>query len=71
MPMFDRLAAQVARDKTVNQSAIDLLAGLAQMVRDTAGNPARIEELALALEQQQQELADAVVANTPQAPAAP
>jgi hypothetical protein len=65
-----RLEAAVERDTTVNQSAITLLAQLSQLVRDTAGDPARVNALADALDAQQQALADAVQANTPAAPPA-
>lgn len=69
MPMdLTRLQDAVTRDNTVNQSAITLLANLAQLVRDTAGDPAAVNALADQLDAQQQALADAVVANTPAAP---
>ena len=62
---LSRLEAQVARDSEVNASAVTLLSKLAEMVRATAGDPAKVEALATALEANQQALADAVVANTP------
>lgn len=65
-----RLQTAVERDATVNQSAITLLNNLAQMLRDSADDPAAITALADQLDAQQQALADAVVANTPAAPPA-
>jgi hypothetical protein len=62
-----RLEAAVERDTTVNQSAITLLSQLSQLVRDTAGDPAKVAALADQLDAQQQALADAVTANTPAA----
>jgi hypothetical protein len=62
-----RLEAAVARDTTVNQSAITLLSQLSQLVRDTAGDPAKVAALADQLDAQQQALADAVTQNTPAA----
>jgi hypothetical protein len=61
------LEAAVARDQEVNSSAVLLLDRLAQLVRDTAGDPVKVKALADALDAQQQALADAVVANTPAA----
>jgi hypothetical protein len=65
-----RIEASVARDKTVNESAVTLLGQLSQMIRDTAGDEAKANELADQLDAQQQALADAIVANTPAAPTA-
>jgi hypothetical protein len=62
---LSRVEAAVARDKTVNESAITLFSQLSQLVRDTAGDPAKVAALADALDAQQQALADAIVANTP------
>ena len=64
---LSRVEAAVARDNTVNQSAITLLGQLAQLVRDTAGDAAKVNALADALDAQQQALADAVTQNTPAA----
>lgn len=67
---LDRLIAAVDRDTTVNQSAITLLADLAQRLRDAAADPAAVIALADQLDANQQALADAVVAHTPAAPPA-
>lgn len=64
---LSRLEAAVARDRTVNESAITLLADLAQRLRDAANDPAAINALADALEANQDALAAAVSANTPSA----
>lgn len=64
---LSRLEAAVARDRTVNESAITLLADLAQRLRDAANDPAAINALADALEANQDALAAAVTANTPSA----
>jgi hypothetical protein len=61
------LQAAVAKDTEVDASAITLLGGLAQMLRDAAADPAKIAEIAAALDANAQALADAVVANTPAA----
>lgn len=66
-----RLTAAVERDETVNQSAITLLNSLSQLIRDNADDPAALNALADKLDAQQQQLADAVVANTPAAPPTP
>ncbi len=59
------LTAAVERDKTVNESAITLLGGLSQKLKDAKDDPVAIQALIDALDSQQQALADAVVANTP------
>jgi hypothetical protein len=64
---LSRLEAAVTRQKTVNDSAVTLMGQLAQLVRDTAGDPVAVTALADALDAQAQSLADAVVANTPTA----
>lgn len=67
---LSRLQAAVARDTTVNQSAITLLGQLSQLLRDNAGDATAINALADQLDAQQSSLADAVTANTPAAPPA-
>lgn len=70
MPDIDltNLEAAVARDKTVNESAITLLNGLSQALKDAKDDPAAIQAIIDQLDSQQQALADAVAANTPAAP---
>lgn len=60
-----RVQSAVERDNTVTQSAITLLNSLAQMVRDTAGDPAAVNALADQIDANSTSLADAVSANTP------
>jgi replication-associated recombination protein RarA len=68
--MADLSALQTAVEATttVEQSAIELLGQLAQMLRDAATDPAAIQALATQLDTKKAELADAVTANTPAAP---
>lgn len=65
---LDRLAAEVTETKTVAQSAIALLNGLAQQIRDLKEDPAALEALADELDSTQADLAAAVTANTPAEP---
>lgn len=60
----ERLAREVQELTTVNESAIALIEGLAQEIRDAAGDEARLNELADSLDAQTTRLADAVDANT-------
>lgn len=62
---LDRLTAAVANDKTVNDSAATLIAGLAEQLRGVAGDAAAVNALADALDAQSAALAAAVTANTP------
>lgn len=62
---LDRLTQEVAQTRTVVDSAIALLARLAQLIRDAASDPAKLAALADDLDAQQGALADAVTANTP------
>lgn len=73
-----KLRAAVERDRSVNESVITLMGQLAQAARDAVNNApdleaaqAEINALADQMDAQQQALADAAVANTPQAPATP
>lgn len=65
---LDRLTASVANVKTVAESAITLINGLAQQIRDNAGDPAALAKLADDLDADDAELAAAVSANTPAPP---
>jgi len=62
---LDLLTVEVAEIATVVDSAIVLLNGLAQQLLDIRDDPAAIEALALELDAKANELAAAVVANTP------
>ncbi len=61
------LQAEVEQQTAVVQSAITLINGLAQQLRDAAGDPAAVQALADQLDASTQALADAVAANTPAA----
>jgi len=61
------LEAEVARDQTVNASAITLLSSLAAQLEALKNDPAAIQALADSLKASQDALAAAVVANTPAA----
>ena len=64
---LDRITAEVSEISTVADSAIALLASLAQLLRDAATDPAAINALADQLDAKGNELAAAVTANTPAA----
>lgn len=64
-PELQRLTEEVAENTTVNQSAITLIAGLAQQIRDLKDDPVAIAALADQLDAQNAALAAAVTANTP------
>lgn len=66
------LAAQVAAENTVIDSAVTLLSGL-KAALDAAiasGDPAQIQAISDSIGAEQQKLADAITANTPAAPTA-
>jgi hypothetical protein len=65
---LDHLTTEVAQVKTLAQSAVTLITGLAQQIRDGASDPAAMEALATDLETSLKPLSDALVANTPVAP---
>jgi hypothetical protein len=71
---LDALTAAVERNTTVDQSAITLINGIAQQLRDMANNATELADLKAAivaraseLEASNQQVADAVTANTPAA----
>jgi hypothetical protein len=72
MSAIDDLEAKVAAQETVEQSAIALLTGIGQELKDALANndQARIEALSAKIDGDTQNLAAAVSANTPAAPAA-
>lgn len=65
------IKAKVEADHEVDMSAITLLQQLSQMLKDAqaSGDPAAMQEIIDLLDNNQRELADAVTANTPAAPA--
>ena len=62
---LDRLTQEVAETKTAVESAITLIDGLADQIRDLKDDPAALEALADELDAQQAAIAAAVTANTP------
>jgi hypothetical protein len=68
---MDKLTAEVQETKTIEESAILLIQGLATRLTEIANDPAAILALADELDASQRALADAVQANTPTPPAPP
>lgn len=65
---LDRLTTEVSENNSAIDSAIVLINGLAQQIRDLATDPAALNALADSLDAKSNELAAAVAANTPDAP---
>lgn len=63
--VFDNLATKVTANGDVQESAIVLLNGLSQLIKDAAGDPARLAAITNDLDSHTQRLAAAVIANTP------
>ena len=76
MALLDNLTAAVAAEKTVEQSAITLIGGLAQQIKTLIANsgntvdPAALQALVDQMTASQASLAAAVTANTPAPPPA-
>ncbi len=69
---LDHLKTQVERATSVSQSAVTLIGGLAEQIRQLKDDPAMLEQLATDLDAQTSALAAAVQANTtPTPPPAP
>jgi len=62
---LDRLNASVARNSSVDDSAIALIEGLAQAIRDNVQDPAALNKIADDLDANSDKLAASVTANTP------
>lgn len=71
MSNLDSLTAAVKANTDVEQSAIALIADIAQRLADAKTDPAAVQALADQLNANAAALSAAVVANTPAAPAAP
>lgn len=67
MANLTRLQADVANLKTVSDSAVTLIKGLADEIRNAGTDQAALDALADSIEAQSSTLADAVTANTPAA----
>jgi hypothetical protein len=65
MKKLDELEKQVKSNTDAEQSAIVLLGGLAQLLRDAGTDPMKLAELTASLETSRSSLAAAVLANTP------
>jgi hypothetical protein len=65
---LDALKAKVARNTTVAESAVTLIKGLAQQIRDNADDPVALQALADELDATDTNLGNAVTENTPAAP---
>lgn len=59
-----KLEAEVTEDTTVKESAITLLNGLSQFIKDNVGNPTALNDMANRLDAQSNALAAAIEANT-------
>ena len=68
MSALDNLKREVQENREVLQSAVTLIQGLSQRIRDNVGNEAELQALADELDTQSNTLAAAVVENTPADP---
>lgn len=68
MASLDRLTAEVAETKTAIDSALTLISGLAEQIRQLSPTQEALDKFADDLDAKQQEIAAAVTANTPAAP---
>ena len=71
MADLTKLQDEVAAETDVTQSAIKLLENLSAEIKAAGTDQAALDSLVQQLDAQKQALADAVVANTPVAPAPP
>ena len=65
---LDKITAEVTETKGIIQSAVALIEGLAQQIRDMKDDPAALDALADSLDTDSKALADAVAANSPAPP---
>lgn len=61
---LDRLEAEVSETKTAIDSAVTLIRGLSQQIRDLKEDPVALENLANELDAKTEELSQAVTENT-------
>ena len=71
MSILDDLTAQVAANKSVSQSALTLINGIAARITAAGVDPAALQALTDSLKADDDALSAAVVANTPAAPVTP
>ena len=70
MAALDDLKAQVAQNKTVIDSALALIAGIADRIAAAGTDPAALADLTAQLKSEDDALAAAVATNTPAPPTA-
>lgn len=70
MSALDDLRKQVQKNSDLEESAVTLIQGIAQQLKDAiaAGDPAALTTLAAQLDTSARDLAAAIAANTPAAP---
>ena len=68
MSVLDDLKAQVAANRSVSQSALLLINGIADRITAAGTDPAALAELTASLKADDDALAAAVTANTPEPP---
>ncbi len=68
---FSRVEQEVSEISSVVDSAVTLLQQVAQEIRDSAGNQAKLDKLATDLDAKATALAEAIAANTPADPENP
>lgn len=70
MSTLDDLKTQVHKNTDLEESAVTLIQGIAQQLKDAiaAGDPAALTDLATQLDHSATDLAAAIAANTPAAP---
>jgi ABC-type transporter Mla subunit MlaD len=70
MKTLDDIVTEVTGEKTVIDSAVTLLNGLSQQLKDALASqdPTKIQAVIDQIDANKQELADAITANTPAAP---
>lgn len=71
MAVLDDLTSQVAANKTVVDSALALIAGIADRIAAAGTDPAKLAALTSDLKSEDDALAEAVAANTPAPAPAP
>ena len=70
MSELDDLKAQVAANRTISQSALTLINGIADRIKAAGTDPQALADLTASLKSDDDALAAAVAANTPAAPGA-
>lgn len=70
MADLSKLEASVQKDTDAVNSAVTLLQGLSQAIKDAGVDQTKLDALTTSLDASTQSLSDAVVANTPAAPQA-